>query len=364
MTPRRILVILERQIGDNLLATPLVRSLKQAWPESRIDFLTFVGNGGILEGNPDIDRVLEWPRHPRPLQHLKLLRGIWRRYDLAVACQPGDRPIAHAIAAAPRRAALVPAPRLQDRWKHGLIDHPVVPDPALHTQVQLLELARGLNLKRQFAVVPPTTRDHARLNQLLGSDWSWRPRLVLHLAPLWRYKQWPPSHWQDLLHWLLENTHHELALSGGPDPGERKAIDDLIAQLELPQAVDRMHNLAGQLRLAELAELLRRSAAYVGPDTAVTHLAAACDIPCIALFGPTQPRWWGPWPSQSTSDTSPWPPRAGERRGKVFLLQGDQHCVPCHREGCEGHRQSHSACLDELSPRRVIAILESLLMAN
>src|SRR3984957_18018469 len=46
----------------------------------------------------------------------------------------------------------------------------------------------------------------------------------------------------------------------------------------------------------ELAATTAAARAYVGPDTAITHLAAATGTPTVALYGPTDPRIWGPWP--------------------------------------------------------------------
>ena len=51
----RILVVSLRRIGDLLLTTPLIRSLRRAWPDARIDVLVFKGTDRILAGNPDID---------------------------------------------------------------------------------------------------------------------------------------------------------------------------------------------------------------------------------------------------------------------------------------------------------------------
>ena len=62
--PSRILVISLRRIGDLLLTTPLIRSLRRAWPDSSIDVLVFANTAGILAGNPDINRVITMPERP------------------------------------------------------------------------------------------------------------------------------------------------------------------------------------------------------------------------------------------------------------------------------------------------------------
>ena len=62
-TPR-ILVVALRRLGDVLLTTPLIRSVKRAYPAARIDALVFSGTQGVLAGNPDLTNVLAIPHRP------------------------------------------------------------------------------------------------------------------------------------------------------------------------------------------------------------------------------------------------------------------------------------------------------------
>ena len=54
--------------------------------------------------------------------------------------------------------------------------------------------------------------------------------------------------------------------------------------------------LDGKLEWPALSALIAAARVYIGPDTAITHLAAATGTPTVALYGPTDPRLWGPWP--------------------------------------------------------------------
>src|SRR6266436_2303913 len=99
----RILVVALRRLGDVLLTTPLIRSLKQAYPDAAIDALVFAGTEGILAGNPDLAAIITMPPRANLRQSLALAWRLWRRYDLAVSTQTGDRPTAFAWAAGRRR---------------------------------------------------------------------------------------------------------------------------------------------------------------------------------------------------------------------------------------------------------------------
>src|SRR5260221_6279942 len=60
----RILVISLRRIGDLLLATPLIRSLRRAWSRDPIDPVVLPGTTEIVQGNPDIEPIIVMPRQP------------------------------------------------------------------------------------------------------------------------------------------------------------------------------------------------------------------------------------------------------------------------------------------------------------
>jgi heptosyltransferase III len=107
----RILVITLRRLGDVLLTTPLIRSIRRSFPHAVLHALVFRGSDAILAGNPDIDRIITMPERPSVAETLVLLRALFRRYHLAVCTQPGDRPTFFAMVAGRRRGRARAAPR-------------------------------------------------------------------------------------------------------------------------------------------------------------------------------------------------------------------------------------------------------------
>jgi heptosyltransferase III len=351
MAPPRqsILVISLRYFGDVLLTTPLIRSLRRGFEGAAIDVLLNAGTEGMLEGNPDVRAVLTIAERPGASGHLALVRRLWRRYDLAVIAETGDRPHLYGWIAASQRAGLL-APEPGKRWwKEPLLRHRVAlaaNEPRVDGYRRLAE-AMALPFAAQL-VAPTSGTPASEWGARLGFDPAREPYAVLHLAPRFRYKRWHRDGWHRLIAWIAARGLR-VTITGGNAPAERDYVGQVLAGSELP-----IVDLTGRLRFAETADLLRGAALYVGPDTATSHLAAACGTPSVVLFGPTDPRLWGPLPAAGLD--RPYEKVApAQRRANVLLLQEDSlPCVPCQQEGCERHRESYSACLDRMSAVRVI----------
>ena len=121
-------------------------------------------------------------------------------------------------------------------------------------------------------------------------------------------------------------------------------------------------NLAGELSLAQSACPIAGARVFVGPDTVTTHVAAALGVPTVAIYGPSNPVKWCPWPpGRFPGEASPWRRMGGQSTGNVELVQGVGACVPCMREGCDRHVASASDCLLQLPLAAVTAAIERAL---
>jgi len=338
----RILVVALRRLGDVLLATPLMRSIRRAWPDATLDALVFADTAGILEGNPDIDRVVAMPARPTLAQSLALAGRLLKRYHLAVSTQSGDRPTLFALAAGRTHAGPVwPG----ERTKRRLLGRSVVAaGESVHRIEEMLRLGDALGIARVAEVVCPVgtvPAEHAPVE----------PYAVIHAAPMFRYKQWTRAGWRALADALRARGLAVVATGG---PGDRAFLDDVWR--DTPD----VRRLDARLRWPEIAALLAGARLYVGPDTSVTHLAAASGCPTVALFGPTDPRLWGPWPAHGLP--TPWAASGTiQHRRNVWLVQNPLPCLPCQKEGCDRRLDSRAQCLDELAPAQVLAAVEQAL---
>jgi heptosyltransferase-3 len=354
--PKSILVVSLRYFGDVLLTTPLIRALARGFEGAAIDVLLTEGAGEILEGNPDVRSILTVASRPSLAEHAALAKRLWRRYDLAVIAETGDRPYLYGALAASRRAGLLPPGALARWWKAPLLVQGVAFAPHQQRIDGYRRLAEAMSLPFVAEAIAPTAGGTASAWSVrLGINAERNPYAVVNLAPRFRYKRWHIRGWCGLFEWLHARALR-IVVSGGKVPEERDYVGEVLAESAVP-----VIDLGGTLRFGETADLLRGAALYVGPDTATSHLAAACGTPAVVLFGPTDPRLWGPLPRGGLD--SPYAPvAASQRRGNVLLLQQPSlSCVPCQREGCERHRQSFSACLDALSVTSVIEAAQAVL---
>jgi heptosyltransferase-3 len=348
---RSVLVVVTRQIGDVLLTTPLVHEARRLWPQAHIDVLGFAGTLGMLRGNPDVRTLIEVPARPGAGGTARLARSLWRRYDLALVADPGDR--AHLIGwiAAPVRAGIVPQESSSNWWKRKLLRHAVTSLGDLSDLHVVQEKVELLAPWRDGPAPPPTLVGPAgaalpgALQQRLQ-----RGYVVVHTPSMWPYKQWPLEHFRALVS-LLAMAGRQVVLTGGPGAADREAVAAMDGAAPATQLVD-----AGVLDFNQVATLLRGAALYIGPDTSVSHLAAACGVPVLAIFGPTNPQRWAPWPALAEGQPVRFQRRAAVQSvGQVTLLQAGLPCVPCGKAGCEDHRGSRADCLPAILPERVAA---------
>ncbi len=354
--PQRVLVIVTRRIGDVLLTTPLLRSLHEAWPNAEIDVLVFEHTEGVLLHNPDIHRVITVPARLGFWQHLSFVAGLFRRYDLALSTLAGDRPTFYAWLAGRKRIGMVEDDSKQS-WKQHLLSQWVPFDNLnTHTVLMNLKLADVLGIAHSHEVVASwNSSDEARVASTVPFDVRTEAFAVLHAYPTFAYKMWRQENWAALARWL-QGQGMRVVLTGGNFPDELAYVDTIFRTLP-----DGVVNMAGKLSIAESAFLVSRAKAYVGPDTMLTHVAAATGTPTVALFGPSNPVKWGPWPKGYAADRNPWNMKGTQRVNNVVLLQGGGDCVPCMQEGCERHIASLSDCLQNLPVASVIAEIQQLM---
>lgn len=369
MRIKKILVIATRQIGDVLVTTPLIHQAKMLWPEAQIDFLGYEGKLGMLDGNPDIHRCIESPHRPKSKDYLRLFKQLWSKYDLALITQPSDRAYMYGWLAAKIRVGVVPNETQLAWWKKRICMHTVEVDYFhQHVVTEKLRLLEPFtNSKEQpipVHVIPPAQVElPTDITSQLTDEF-----IVVHPTPLTAYKRWSTTNWVNLIETLSKT--HTVVLSGAPADQDIELNNKIVNQLSA-QAKSSVMNLTGMLQLNQWGTLLRKAKLYIGVDTSVSHLAAACNTPTIVLFGATPPTNFGPWPNgfigQQPFKLVGQEIDAGARlqiQNNVCIVQGPGDCVPCRKAGCEDRADSRSECLEKLNVRAVLDACQKYLIST
>ena len=376
LKPKKVLFIATRQIGDVLVTTPLIQQARELWPEAEFHFLGYRGKLDMLKGNPNIAELIETSDRPGFGEYLSLFNRLFQRYDLAIVTQPSDRAYFYGLVAAFRRVGVLGGhPQglteqdkakkskndKQNAWKKAICLHTVDVDyfgqHVITEKLRLLEVfyknVQDL-FSKPISVVPPAGE---ALTPVIASQLR-SPYVVVHPGPLTAYKRWPLAYWQTLVTWLTQQGW-QVVLSASPAKQDLQLNQDIVSLLD-EATRENVVDVAGKLSIPQARSLIQGAHLYIGVDTSITHLAAACNIPTVALFGPTPPSNFGPWPNGFIGK-QPYQLRARTQTvGNVTILQGPGECVPCRKAGCEDRADSRSECLDLLEPNQVIEAIEKI----
>ncbi|MEY4767909.1 MAG: hypothetical protein RL637_548 [Pseudomonadota bacterium] len=343
-----------RYLGDTLLVTPLISALKNAFPQAKIDVLTFKKNESIFEGNFDIHQIISIPQKLNWKQQFQLFKKIFRKYNFSVITQTGDRPILYGLLAAPIQFGFVPIKNQTGWFKRYLLTNFLEFDTVkTHTVLENLRLCELLSIEKYYHVTLPKIKQSINLKQFV--HYQSQKYVVLHPVAQWNYKRWATEGWIEIIKYL-DYQGFKIVFSGSSLISEIEYLNQLQSAIPIETI-----NLAGLLSLAELAELISRAKLYIGVDTGISHLAAATGVKTVVLFGPSDPVKWAPWPTNYTKNVSPFMSKGTQTVNNVTLIQHSLACVPCYLEGCDRHRQSESDCLQQLPAEIVKQVITKIL---
>jgi heptosyltransferase-3 len=316
----RVLFVKLKHIGDLLLLTPTLAAVKASVPRAEITVVARRGTEAILAGCPQVDRILTGPapeasrrgsgQLTRSFRLVRTLRA--EHFDHVFELGDNDRGRwLSVLCGARERTTIGWNPRLGRIWRakfqhlplfNWWVAHRVEKD--FHTVAAVLPIGREPG---------PLIFDRTRWEAPPNVPHS--PYAVMHPATRWRQKEWPADHWIDVGRWL---THRglEVVVSSGPAADE-VAVADSIA-----------HGIGGSCRATggklswpQLARLLGGAKLFAGVDTAAMHLAAACQVPTVGIFGPSIDWQWSPWKCPHKICAPPAPPLELEPLQRMKLAE-------------------------------------------
>ena len=288
MTPRNILAIKLRYLGDVLLATPTLHALKSAYPEAHLTVLVNRGTEDILRGNPHVDEILPLDRGSILQQSRFILEIRRRRFDTVIDLTDGDRAAFLTwISGAGVRIGF----NAEQRWTGRCYTTVVTGGAGAHRiERDLAALAPlGIEARDRIPRIWLGPEDDARVDQLaaqlgIARDRSW---VVIQPGARYWFKAWPPERFAEVADRLNDRFGCQILVAGSPQ-------ETVLTQAVVDHAKSRLLNIAGRSDVRTLAAMFKRSTLFVGNDTGAMHIAAAVGTPVVGLFGPSNPLEWGP----------------------------------------------------------------------
>lgn len=338
-----ILVIQPDHLGDVLLSQPAVRLVRRAFPGHRLIALVGPWSSAIAKLAWEVDEIVpvrfpgyardERNRGERPFSVVPATAALFaeRRPDLAVVLRPDDR-----WSTAVAWAAGVP--RIVAGAGAAISGIPV--DVARTSRVAH-RAAQALLIAAEAAgtgAFEPSWREHPlRIEPPLpmSSDERLRPTTpyaLIHPGSGAAVKHWLPQRWRAVAAHLQRIGLGVVVTGGAGEAALCRAIATGAPTLDV----------CGRTNLTQLADLIRGARIVIGTDNGPLHLAVALGTPSIALFGPSDPREFGPWGDP-------------ERHRVVHAGLSCPRCrdlSPSRPEGC--------GCMLAITTEAVIAVLNEL----
>ncbi|MBD3246195.1 MAG: glycosyltransferase [Candidatus Omnitrophica bacterium] len=330
VSEKRILVMKISALGDLILVFPALRALRERFPRARITLLTHRKFTPLLFECPYVDEVVSVEDRYRRLGYIVKLSGMLRRksYDYVIDLQ--NNRASHLI-------AFLTFPRYSFGYRRRLgflLSRPAEitrSDDPMTSQERILRYL-GVTLKSKELLFWETGEKpslHLPQGNFIGVN--------VGASRKWETKNWPVDSIVKLIRLIYKYLpSYKVALLGDRDSCARaRQIDAAV----FPQPFD----LCGKTQLGDLPSLLRQLDACVTPDTATLHLARACGVPVVALFGPTDPR------------------RHTVASSELRVLEGQTECRHCYRPRCGA--EDPGQCMHSIEPKAVFQELKSLLSA-
>ena len=338
---RRILLTRMKFIGDVVLTTPAIRSVRNAFPGAFIAYMGDKQAVSLLEGNPCLNEIIpfDFSRASVLEQPRIAFRLRKSQFDLAIDFfgNPRSALLTYLTGAASRVGP--------DRTGRGKLYTIRVKDDGKPKQVidfydQYLRAAgiEPSSRKTELFLTDDERREARIFLRWLDHETApldlTQPIIGLHPGATWPAKKWQAGGFASLAELIRAKLGCQVVLTTGPNDGAvvREVAEASMAGVKpLPL-----------LPLRQLAAVISQCRVYVSNDAGPMHIAVALGIPAIGVFGPGQEDIWFPY---------------NEAEGHKALRK-DVPCHPCHLDVCNREGEGYMECMKLLKADEVFAAVE------
>ncbi|MCF6290850.1 MAG: lipopolysaccharide heptosyltransferase II [Desulfobacterales bacterium] len=341
---KKILVRSTNWIGDAIMTTPAVRTIRGNFPKAEITLLALPWVADVFSASPHVDRIFLYEKngcHQGLRGRRQLIADLRDQgFDLAILLQNAfEAALITFLAGIPNRAGY------STDGRRLFLTHPVVLPKArkkIHQvhyyQGLLADLGLTLGPDDLFLDLSDQDRHWAQgFVAALADRPSGEKRLLIGLNPGAAYgpaKRWPAEKFARLADLVARELDGQLLVFG-------TAADRQTAAVIVAAAPGHVVDLTGRTSLGQVMALIEQCRVFVTNDSGLMHVAAALATPTAAIFGSTNPVTTGPY-----SDTS-------------LVIRKEIPCSPCLKTHC---RKENFRCMTGISSPEVLEAIKKLLL--
>lgn len=337
---KRLLIRSTNWVGDAIMTTPTIRAIRKGFPNARISILLKPWVAPVFEHSPHVDTLIIYDgdgRHKGNFGKLRLARDL-RKYgfDAAILLQNAfEAALIAFLSGIPVRIGY------NRDARQLLLTHAISCTNEIRKEHQTkyyLNILYGIGMDAddRDLYLRLSQQDRLRAEKILkkqglSDDFKWvgiNPSATFGPA-----KQWPIDRYARLADRIIEYTNARVIVFGGPQ--DRRLGKDISRKMR-----HRPIDLSGRTTLGEAMALIERCALFITNDSGLMHVAAALDVPLIAIFGSTNSTTTGPWSSNSR------------------VVQVPMECSPCLKPECP---KGHLNCMDQIRVDMIFDVAKEIL---
>jgi ADP-heptose:LPS heptosyltransferase len=336
-------------MGSILQATPLIRSIRSAFPRAKLIFVTGHSCRRMVERLEHIDAIVTVDDRSLFRVARTSLRTIailmWARVDLYFDLEiySAYSSIMALLSLARNRIGYYreSAQHKRGNYTHLMFFNTRVPIRYIYLQLGRLVGCEPVEPNRLGRIrVDRQDRDEATEKLAAQANGS-RGYLVVNpnASDLMIERRWPAQRFAEMIDLLVARHDLPVVLIGAP--ADRPYVSEVADYVRKDNG--RVSNLAGELSLGGLFALLERAACLITNDTGPMHMAWALEIPTVCLFGPVDPDHYG-WEGS-----------------RVEVLYKRVYCSPCVHEVDEPPCHGDNICMKLITVEAVMEMVQRIL---
>lgn len=348
---KNILVINLMHIGDLMLVTPALRTLRTNFPTARITLLADKKLRDLVEQNPNLDACMLFDKKGADdgcWHLLKFIKKIRKEhFDLVINLHRNERASAIAAFSGSKYIVGYAKPGFSFFFDKVLDNYAMPgtpPEKTMHqvkAHFRVLEDAVGVKEidDRGIEMVVPE-KGETEAAKLWRENFIGKAKVIaFNIGASWMTKRWIDNYFAECADTLI-GEGYEIAFFGGP--GDEEPVRNCLSKMKKKDS-GHIHVFTGKVSLAGLAACLRRCVLFLTTDSGPMHVGVAMHLPVVTMFGAS------PVPTFYPYD------------GRDILVKTPEKCHPCGIHECPRTGEAHMACMKHIPPKIILDAVQKLL---